>query len=225
MLNPATAGNESLTFSIYVYGFKLGHLRLEVAETERRYAAAGRVTTTGLMARVASFDFDGKVKGDKAGATYWPDEYSARIVRKSEETTVRMAYRDRTPRILEYTPEPAPRPTDVDPARQKGAVDLISSAYMFLRDVPREQMCDKSIQMYDGRRRSQIYQEKPVITGDKARCGGFYQRIAGFSVSEMKEQTSFPFTLYYEIQQDGDYRLTSIETDSVVGSAKMVRED
>ena len=64
-----------------------------------------------------------------------------------------------------------------------------------------------------------------MITGDKARCAGYYQRIAGFSESEMAEQATFPFKLFYEMQKDGNYRLTSIETESVVGSAKMVRRD
>lgn len=221
----AFAENDSLTYAVYVYGFKIGVLRVELVQTPTRYAAAGRVTTTGLMAQIAKFNFDGKVKGYRQDTRYWPEEYSATITRKSEETTVRMAYNSRTPKVLEYSPERDPHDTDVDPAKQTGAVDLISGAYMILRDVPREQLCDKTIQMFDGRRRSQIRQDKPAITGDKARCAGAYQRLAGFSVSEMAEQSSFPFMLYYEMQKDGNYRLMSIETQSVVGSAKMVRRN
>ncbi len=228
LLAPATAGsaeNDSLTYTIYVYGFKLGVLRLELAQTDSRYAAAGRVTTTGLMSKIAKFDFDGKVKGHRENSEYWPDEFSATIFNKSSESTVRMTYNSRTPKLVEYAPERAARETDVNPAKQHGAVDLISSAYMILRDVPREQLCGKSVQMFDGRRRSQIREGKPIITGDKARCSGYYQRLAGFSESEMAEQTTFPFMLFYEMQKDGNYRLMSIETESVVGSAKMVRRD
>ena len=224
-VSTAFAENDSLTYAIYVYGFKLGYLRVELAQTPTRYAAAGRVTTTGLMAKVAKFEFDGKVKGYRDENRYWPEEFSATVFSKSDESTVRMAYNSRTPKVLEYSPERAPRDTDVDPAKQKGAVDLISAAYMILHDVPKEQLCDKTIQMFDGRRRSQIRQGKPVITGDTARCGGFYQRIGGFSAREMEEQSTFPFMLFYEKQGDGNYRLMSIETQSVVGSAKMVRRD
>ncbi len=221
----ASAENESLTYAVYVYGFKLGVLRVELAQTDARYAAAGRVTTTGLLAKIAKFDFDGTVKGYRKNSEYWPEEYSATIFNKSSESTVRMTYQNRIPKVVEYAPERAAKETDVDPAKQQGAVDLISSAYMILRDVPREQLCDKSVQMFDGRRRSEIREQKPEISGEKARCRGFYQRLAGFSVSEMAEKTTFPFMLFYEMQKDGNYRLMSIETDSVVGSAKMVRRD
>lgn len=224
-VSAASSENDSLTYEIYVYGFKLGVLRVELAQTDTRYAAAGRVTTTGLMAKIAKFEFDGKVKGYRKNSEYWPDAFSATIFRKTSESTVRMTYRDRIPNVLEHSPQRAARETDVNPAEQKGAVDLISSAYMILRDVPREQLCDKSVQIFDGRRRSQIRQEKPKVTGDTARCRGYYQRLAGFSANEMAEQTTFPFMLFYEMQKDGNYRLISIETDSVVGSAKMVRRD
>ena len=228
LLAPVSAGaadNDSLTYEIFVYGFKLGVLRIEMAQTDSRYAAAGRVTTTGLMAKIAEFEFDGKVKGYRNKSGYWPADFSATILRKSSETAVRMTYHNRIPKVVEYSPEREMKETDVNPAEQQGAVDLISSAYMILRDVPREQLCDKSIQMFDGRRRSQIREGKPVISGDKARCSGYYERIAGFSISEMADQTTFPFALFYEMQTDGNYRLTSIETESVVGSAKMVRKD
>lgn len=221
----ASTENDSLTYTIYVYGFKLGVLRLELVQSDTRYAAAGRVTTTGLMSKIARFEFDGKAKGYRTNPKYWPDEFSATIARKSSESTVRMTYSNRIPKVVEYAPERAPRDTDVNPADQKGAVDLISAAYMILRDVPREQLCNKSVQMFDGRRRSQIREAEPVISGDKARCDGYYQRLAGFSENEMAEQTTFPFKLFYEMQTDGNYRLTSIETESVVGSAKMVRRD
>jgi hypothetical protein len=224
-LSVANADTDSLTYSIYVYGFKLGVLQVEVAQTPARYAAAGRVTTTGLLARVANFRFDGKVRGYKEGPNYWPEDYTATITRKSNESNVHMTYRDRIPKVVERVPDREQRPTDVDPAKQKGAVDLISSAYMILRDVPPDELCDKSVQMFDGRRRSQIQQAAPAISGEKARCAGFYQRIAGFTAGEMADQTVFPFTLYYEMQQDGNYRLVSVETQSVVGSAKLVRRD
>ena len=224
-LPAVSAENDSLAYDIYLYGFKLGVLRLELVQSDTHYAAAGRVTTTGLMSKIAKFNFDGKVKGYRSNPGYWPDEFSATIFNKSSESTVRMTYSNRTPNVLEYAPERGPRETDVDPADQKGAVDLISAAYMILRDVPRERLCDKSVQMFDGRRRSQIREAKPVITDDKARCSGYYQRLAGFSENEMAEQTTFPFMLFYEMQKDGNYRLMSIETESVVGSAKMVRRD
>lgn len=224
-VSTAFAENDSLTYEIYVYGFKLGYLRLELVQTPSRYAAAGRVTTTGLLSKIAKFNFDGKVNGYREGANYWPDEFSASILKKSGESTVSMSYKDKIPKVVASSSDQEPRDTDVNPAKLKGAVDLVTGAYMVLRDVPAEQLCDKTIQMFDGQRRSQIRQQKPEISGEKARCGGFYERISGFSVKEMSEQRTFPFLLFYEMQNDGNYRLKSIETQSVVGSAKMVRRD
>lgn len=216
---------DSLAFSIYVYGFKLGILQVEMSQTPAKYTAAGRVTTTGLLAKIARFDFDGTVRGSRDGTKYWPDDYIATVTRKSNASTVHMTYANRTPKEVDREPDREPRDRDADPAEQQGAVDLISSAYMVLRDVPPAELCDKSVQMFDGRRRSQIVQGDPEIRGRTARCGGFYQRIAGFTKGEMSDQTVFPFTLFYEMQGNGNYRLMSVETESIVGSAKMVRRD
>jgi len=226
--NPAftpTAENESLTFYVYVYGLKMGLLQVGISQNEDQYAAKGRVATTGLVDKISRFHFDGEVHGSKDGTRYWPDTYSATIVKRQSEDAVRMRYDNRTPVVMAYLPQRAPRADDVDPSKQRGAVDLISSAYMVLRDAPKEEICGKSIQMYDGRRRSQIKLEPPKFQDGKASCTGFYERLAGFSMGEMAKQTVFPFTFDYEMQKDGSYRLMRVSTDTTIGPAHLVRKD
>jgi hypothetical protein len=216
---------ESHAFDVSVFGFKAGVMSVALEQTGSGYIARGRLTNKGLLAKLAKLEFDGTVSGTVKGNTLVPREYSATIAKKNVTNQVRISYTNKVPKVLEYSPTRAPRETDVDAAKQKGAVDLISATYMIVSDTKIDDLCNKTVQMFDGRRRSKIEMAAPKLDNGGATCAGAYTRIGGFSKRDLEKGSRFPFKAYYEMQDDGTYRLMRVSTKSIVGSAWLHRRN
>lgn len=221
--NAGRAAEQSHTFDISLFGIKAGAMRVVLNQTDTDYSARGRLATKGLLSKLAKLEFDGTVNGSVRADALLPRKYSATIAKKKSTNNVRISYSNEIPNVLEYSPTRAPRDTDVDAAKQRGALDLVSATFLIVQDVSRENLCDKTVQIFDGRRRSRIEMSNPELDRKTASCTGSYYRIAGFSARELEKGRRFPFTAYYEMQDDETYRLMRVSTKSTIGSAMLNR--
>lgn len=216
---------ETHVFNLYIAGLKAGSITTTTKWNGNSYTTNGKVRPSGLIAKIAKVSYDGSVSGAASGVALRPKSYSGHAVTKSRESRVKMAFSGAgVPKVLSYTPERAARPTDVNPATQKGAIDLLSAAFSVFRDAPAGELCSKNYKMFDGRRATRLKVGKAAVSGNTATCNGSYQRVAGFSESALKKGSTFPFTLFYQKQDDGSFRLKSVNTKTTVGSAKLVRQ-
>lgn len=219
------ASEQSHAFDVSVFGLKAGIMRVTLKQDGADYTAQGRLVTKGLLSKLAKLDFNGGAAGKTDGSTLAPRNYTATIAKKKSTNTVRISYSNAVPKVLEYSPTRAPRDTDVDASKQRGAVDLVTATAMIVRDVTRDELCNKTVQIFDGRRRSKIDMAAPKLDRKTATCTGAYNRIAGFSMRDLEKGTRFPFTAYYEMQDDETYRLMRVSTKSTVGSARLNRRN
>lgn len=219
-----TAQAETHAFNLYIAGIKAGTIKTTTSWSGSNYTTKGAVRSTGIVAKIAKVQYDGTARGSITGNKATPKSYDGHFQTKSRNSIVKMSFSGGVPKVLRYSPEREARPEDVNPASQKGAMDLLTSAYVVFRDVPADQLCRQNFKMFDGRRATRLQISSPSGPGDKVTCKGAYSRVAGFSANALKKGSTFPFTLYYEKQSNGKYRLQSFTSKSTVGTAKVVRQ-
>lgn len=214
-----------------VFDVSLGGVRAAVvqyaanAEGER-YAVTGKVNTTGLLGAVVRASYEATARGrEPSPGEYRPSSFTEIRDASKEVSRAEMLFRSGRPQIKTYDP---PRKSDrhaVDPATQAGTVDPMTVIYAALRDQPRERVCDLSLQVFDGKRRSAVTLSRPSAeTGDgRITCQGLYRRIAGWSPSSLAEKSRFPFEMTYARQDDGSYRVVRVTTDTTFGRAVLQR--
>ncbi len=115
-----------------------------------------------------------------------------------------------------------PRKHAPDPARVVGALDPVSAGFALLRDNAPENICDVSVDVFDGSRRSRLTVGKPVAAQGGFVCEGTYARLEGEAHS-LSSQSEYPFTLTFAPTGDGQVRIERIETRTRFGPAVISR--
>ncbi|GGA13587.1 DUF3108 domain-containing protein [Neptunicoccus cionae] len=221
------AGDIDQTFGFYVAGLKAGTIRLIGTEPalgeDGPYTLHGTLTPTSIMRRFHDVGYDGRVDGAVSDGQFVPQNYEGQSRSESRQTDVQLTYKDSRPQVVRYAPERGSHPYDIDPAAQNDAVDPLTAAHMLLRDQRGADLCDRTLDLFDGRRLSRLEVDAPIHNGAKAICEGRYTRVAGFSPEDMQEQVNFPITLVY-IKGDADlYTLSFFKTDTTFGPAEAAR--
>lgn len=224
----AHAGDVDQTFGFYVAGLKAGTIRLTGSDPAQGqdgpYALHGRLTPTSIMRRFHDVGFDGRVAGAVSGGTFVPHNYSGRSHSETKHSDVQLTFQDSQPQVVRYAPERAPRPYDINPNTQNGTLDPLTAAHMLLRDQRGADLCDRTLDLFDGRRLSRLQVEPAAHNGTEAVCAGRYTRVAGFSPEDMQEQVNFPFTLVYTKGDADLYTLSFFKTDTTFGPAEAARK-
>ena len=215
----APAGAASFDFS--VAGFRVGELSLDIEQSGTSYAAAARIDTAGVVGVFADFFFDGQASGRLSGGKVVPELFTAtskspRALRKS-----RIEWENGVP--VEASVEP-PRDSAPDPADQGGTLDPVSASVRLLRDAPVGEICNTTVDVYDGSRRSRLQLSRPVERGDELVCSGAYARLQGEGHS-LTSRREFPFSLVFTRAGGGMATLERIEAPTNFGQAVVSRMD
>jgi hypothetical protein len=223
-LTPAHAQQmrQDARFDVEIRGLKVGVLSFAGVENGGSYAVSGTMQSTGLAGAVRKMRYDAKVTGRINGSGFAPARYEQSGGSGSRYTEEVVVWQAGLPKIEKREPPREARPTDADPAQQRGTVDTLTALYATLRDVAPGQECKSSVIMYDGRYRMQLKIAAAKADGAAVSCSGEYVRLAGFSPEDMAERTRFPFTLRYEPSGDR-MRVTEVAMTSLWGKARLVR--
>lgn len=219
----ATERREQATFDLELRGIRAGSISFSGASNAVAYSAALRLQSTGLVNLVRRLRYDGQVQGRIVDGRLQPTRYQEALENGDRESATELEFAGRTPVVTARTPPRDPRPYDIEPGEQAGAVDILTAVFAVFRDAPRAELCNHDLSMYDGRRRTQIVVSAPVDAGNRVTCAGEYRRVAGFPPSEMAEQTRYPFTLVYGPGPDGLMRLTEVQLESTQGRGRLIR--
>ncbi|MEZ5911568.1 MAG: DUF3108 domain-containing protein [Paracoccaceae bacterium] len=214
---------DKATFSLEIKGLSAGRLTFSGKEQGGSYAVAGRLESAGLVSLIRKIRYDARAHGRVSGTVYTPSRYEEDADTGKRQSQSVMEYRGGVPQVKVYNPPRDPRPGDVDPASQGGTVDPLTALYATLRDVPRDQACNLTLTLFDGRRRSQLVLAPAEAAGDAITCAGEYRRLAGFSEKDMAEKSRFPFRLIYEDAGNGTVRVSEVTMDSLYGKARLKR--
>jgi hypothetical protein len=211
------------SFDITLKGLRAATLSFTGEQAGSAYSVSGKLESKGLAAVVRKVRYDARARGSVAGGRYTPAAYSEQADTGKRKSASVMEYRKGVPQVKSYDPPREPKPDDLDPAKQGGTVDPLTALYATLRDVEAGQECKVALQMFDGRRRSQIALSGRKAEGANVTCRGEYRRIAGFSAEDMAEKTRFPFVMTYAPVEGGRMRVQTITTETLYGTATLTR--
>ncbi|MEO1563979.1 MAG: DUF3108 domain-containing protein [Pseudomonadota bacterium] len=220
LLGIAPAFADQKDYVVTVSGFNAGVLSVSDSSDTRNYRVAARVVSRGLAAFFGRTVYEGSADGRIRNGRLLPSRYSGQITSGDRFSRVALAYRNNTPRIVDYTPSPPAEVFVINPATQRGTVDILTSAYWVFRERPAAELCDLSYNGFDGIRRTQVTLGPPLKKGEKIVCEGVYSRVAGFSERALRRGSDFPLTLTY-IPGPKGYILEEISAKTVFGSARV----
>ena len=210
-------------FDVILRGIPAGQLVFKAEQAGGRYAVAGKVQSTGIVAALLTFRYDATARGTVTPNGFRPSFYSQDTDRRGRKSRAEMSYSAGVPRPPQITPPRGRAPYDLDPATQGGTVDPLTAIFAVLRDQPRESACNTSLTLFDGRRRTQLTLGAPTVQSDgTATCTGDYTRLGGFSPEDLAERSVFPMTLRLQPMAD-KLRVTEVRVPTVYGDAVLRR--
>ncbi len=221
---PVSAQAENITLKLYAYGLKAGTISINGAENTAAYSVKGLLSPSRLLKTFKDVGYTGSAAGTIRKGAYFTRRYSGHARTGSRNSIVKMHWKGASPIVDRYSPERERRDYDITPSKQTGTKDLLTAAYITFKTVTRDDLCNITHDMFDGRRRSQISLNAPKISGDIAICTGSYKRIAGFSAHQMQKGVNFPFTMRYERQNDGTYRFQEFTSEATFGKIRAIRK-
>lgn len=206
-------------YDLYLGGIKAGELEIEANFQEQGYTARSLMRTAGIVGFFYKAAFEAETQGRLDGDGLAPDRFAADSRMREKSQYVEMIYGAGAPQQVNADPAFVPKPWQVDPAQQTGALDPITAALLALAPGPVGDICNQSVEVFDGRRRYAIDMGAPVADGQRLRCPAVYRRIAGFKPKMMKERPTFPFNIWFEETGGGHAHVVRAAGESTFGLA------
>ncbi len=223
--DPATPPGVNTIYDLYLGGIRAGELSIDADYTAEGYSAQSVLRTAGIVGFVYRASFEAVAEGRLTDAGLAPDRFAADSRMKSKTQSVEMIYGDGAPQQVNADPAFIPKPWQVDPAEQKGALDPITAALMALAPASTDKLCNQSVPVFDGRRRYAIDLGAPVVEHGRIKCPAVYRRIAGFKPKMMAKNPQFPFSIWFEERDDGLAHVVRAAGESMFGLAVVLLRD
>jgi hypothetical protein len=219
---PARA-EDPVVFDLSIRGIRAGTLSFSGEATAGRYAVSGRLESAGLVGMVRQVRYDGQAEGSLQQGRFTPVRYREQADTGRRQSESVMEYRRGVPQVKIYNPPRDLGSDGLDPATQGGTVDPLTALFATLRDVAPGEECNRTLTMFDGKRRSQLALGAPAAVEGGVSCPGEYRRLAGFSADDMAEKTRFPFTLRLVPGASGLMQVQEVTMESIYGNARLKR--
>jgi hypothetical protein len=207
----------STIYDLYVGGVLAGELTFHARAHGDRYSATSVMRTAGLIGAVYRASFEAETEGRLAAGGLAPERFRAVGRMYTKVQNVEMTYRDAAPAAVQAEPAFVPKPWQIEPEDQAGTLDPVSAALTALAPEPAGTICNRSVEIYDGRRRYAIDLGAPEVEEGRIRCPAHYRRVAGYKPKELKE--TIDFAVWFEKRPDGFAHLVRAAGDSYLGLA------
>lgn len=219
------SATEQGVFDVSLGGVRAAVVQYAANSDGTRYAVTGKVRTTGVLGAVVKASYEATARGQQTGPNaYRPSSFVETRNASGERSEAEMLYRGGRPQVKVYDPPREADPHAVDPATQAGTVDPMTVIYAALRDQPEARVCDLTLQVFDGKRRSEVVlSNRRAAANGEITCQGLYRRIAGWSPRKLAEKTRFTFEMTYAPKGDGVYEVARVTTDTTFGRAVLKR--
>ncbi|SEA38176.1 DUF3108 domain-containing protein [Rubrimonas cliftonensis] len=218
---PETGAPFEASYEVYIGGLKVGALTLGVERGGARYAASARMEAAGL----ASWLFPGAAEAEAFGADtprgLAPEAFVADGRFGDAAQRVEMDF-GATGLALAAEPPLRARDYDADLAAMGDALDPLSAAVAALAPAPAAAVCDRTLSVFDSRRRFDLLLGPAVESGGTLRCEGRFRRVAGYKDKHLR-QPDQPFTAWFSVNQDGAATLMRAQAPTDFGHAVAVR--
>ena len=212
-------------YDLYLGGIKAGELSFDADIAGDAYSARSELRTAGVVGMVYKASFEAETEGTIAGEAMVPGRFQAASRMKRKEQFVEMRYAGDAPAEIRAEPAFVPKPWQIEPTEQKGAADPITAALLALAPGPVAEICNKTVDVFDGRRRYAVILGAPEKDGQRIRCPALYRRIAGFKPKMMKKQAEFPFNVWFEERTPGTAQIVRAAGETSFGLAVVLLRD
>lgn len=215
-------------FDIYFGGIRAGQLDIAMHFQDGKYTATSELRSAGVVGFFYDAFYQAEAEGREATASrLHPTVFAAKSKFDGDKQDVTIRFGPSGPRKVEAEPAYKPKPYEIDPTAQHGAIDPLSAAVALLTPARPDEICDSKVTVFDGRHRIDITLDKPEALPEQKqiRCQATFTRVAGFKPKAMRKQTDFPFRVYFDKGEDGLARLRQIVVDTDYGVAVATRAD
>ena len=196
-------------YDISLGGITFASATFSLQSNTSNYGAVFEMESDGLL----DWFYEATIKTGSDGAKtedgrFAPKMFTFRSFFDKKPQDVDVAYSEEGPKEVRAEPPFKPRPWEIAPEEQTGALDPISAAVsLTLPETSDSTVCSRKVDIYDGRRRYEIAMTKEVARierdgGIRVECEALWTRLAGFKPKYMKDP-SYPFKIRYQIGSDG----------------------
>ena len=192
----AESRDVDLSYKIYVGGFQVAALKIDMDLAAKNYDIAAKISTTGLVGRMFPWWMQAYSRGAIVSAGVAPVSAGQRNNWRGRERFIDMKFSDGVARIDRIAPKPESDDRDKVPeAMRTGVLDLASAIVSIIRKMDSNQPCMAEIPVFDGRRRYDLISrpdgaEKlrpsgytPYV-GDTVNCRVSVRKKAGFKKND-----------------------------------------
>jgi hypothetical protein len=215
---PPSVDEVAAVYDFYLGGIPAGELTIDAAFGSSDYSASAGLKTTGIVGYLFDLAFNARASGriDPAGLS--PDHYNSFSQDPKRQYLVEISFENRTPVSTRIEPERDNRPWSIDPRDQSDTVDPLSAVLAAFAPAPAGAVCDKRVEVFDGRRRFALDIGRRQQQGNRISCDAEYVRLAGFRPKWMGNNSTRPFTLYMEQRSDGLFQVARAVADTSFGA-------
>jgi hypothetical protein len=213
---PSVDGVEAV-YDFYLGGIPAGELTVGAAFSTATYTARAGLRTTGIVGFLYDLAFNARATGriDRGGLS--PDRYNSFSQDPKRQYLVEISFVNRTPVSTRIEPERDNKPWSINPRDQRDTVDPLSGVLAAFAPSPSGSVCEKRVEVFDGRRRFALEIGRRQHDGNRIRCEAEYVRLAGFRPKWMGNNSTRPFTLYMEQRSDGLFHVARAVADTSFG--------
>lgn len=161
-----------LSYKIYVGGFHVADIGVDMDLAPKNYDIAAKVKTSGMIGRMFPWWMQAYSKGQIVGAGVMPMTAGQRNSWKGRERYIDMKFTDGVARIERIAPKPESDDRDKVPeAMRTGVVDLASAIVSIIRKMDGDDTCSARVAVFDGRRRYDLIAKPDGV--EKLRPNGY----------------------------------------------------
>jgi len=215
----AAQASEQDAFSVRLLGVKVGEMRMAWEETAQSYSVAARFKTTGLAGALSTVYFNVTAQGRRSDGRYLPQRYTEQMDTGERVADGSMVWRNGLPRP---EGERFDNPDRVPAARIRGAVDPMTALFMVAKDRDPAGLCDVAQTIYDGERLTQIVFDGEKRKKDRVTCTGRYERLAGYSKEDLRNNAIFPISVTYT-PAGARMEMYEVRVKTIYGDATILR--
>lgn len=161
-----------LSYKIYIGGFHVADIKLDLDLAPENYDIAAKVKTSGMVGRMFPWWMQAYSRGDIVGAGVMPVTAGQRNSWKGRERFLDMKFTDGVAYIDRIAPKPESDDRDKVPvAMRTGVVDLASAIVSIIRKMDGDNTCTAQVAVFDGRRRYDLIAQPDGV--EKLRPSGY----------------------------------------------------
>ncbi|MCI4660395.1 MAG: DUF3108 domain-containing protein [Neomegalonema sp.] len=225
---PVSSSNKmdlALKYDFYLGGLSVGEAELEARVDQEHYKVMSKLRTSGVVGWFYDMEVITSADGSRLGVDeFLPAVFELKSRTKEKHQDVTVAFSGSAPSSVQADPPFRKKSYEIDPTKQIGTLDPVSAAIAAFLPKGVEDICNRSLKIFDGRRRYDvdfvsIRDEVRDKDGHRIECNGVFRRVAGYRPKTMRKRTEFDFYIRFEVQQDGSAHASRIWGDTDFGTA------